>query len=79
MRDDDVEGLDQADGDALLDALYEHCDQARFRYSHLWRSGDVLMWDNRCLWHRATFDFDPAQRRLLHRIMLTGDEPQMAS
>ncbi len=78
MRCDAVEGLDQAAGDALLDALYEHADRPEFRYSHEWRRGDVLMWDNRAVLHQATFDFDPAERRYLHRILLRGDMPVSA-
>ena len=73
MRCDEVEGLDREEGDALLDRLYAHCDQPRFQYSHRWRPGDVLIWDNRSALHQATFDFDPSQRRYLHRIMLQGD------
>ena len=78
MRCDAVEGLDREAGDALLDRLYAHCDQPRFQYSHRWRPGDVLIWDNRSAMHQATFDFDPSQRRYLHRIMLRGDRPLLA-
>ena len=56
--------MSREDGDALLDRLYEHCDQARFQYSHRWRPGDVLIWDNRCALHQATFDFDQGQAAL---------------
>ena len=79
MRDDAVEGLSQDDGDRLLDTLYAHCDQARFQYSHRWRRGDVLIWDNRAVWHQARFDFDPDERRYLHRIMLRGERPILAA
>lgn len=79
MRCDAVEGFDEAEGDALLDRLYAHCDQRRFQYSHRWRLGDVLIWDNRCALHQATFDFDQSRRRYLHRIMLAGDAPILAS
>ena len=75
MRCDEVEGMDRGEGDALLDRLYAHCDQLRFRYSHRWQPGDVLIWDNRSALHQATFDFDQSQRRYLHRIMLRGDRP----
>ena len=78
MRCDEVEGLDREEGDALLDRLYAHCDQPRFQYSHRWRPGDVLIWDNRSALHQATFDFDPSKRRYLHRIMLHGDRPLLA-
>ena len=79
MRRDAVEGMSREGGDALLDRLYAHCDQARFRYSHVWRPGDVLIWDNRCALHRATFDFDQTRRRYLHRIMLRGERPVLAA
>ncbi|MCZ6496462.1 MAG: TauD/TfdA family dioxygenase, partial [Alphaproteobacteria bacterium] len=79
MRCDAVEGLVEAEGDALLDRLYAHCDQPRFQMSHRWRPGDVLIWDNRSALHQATFDFDPSQLRYLHRIMLKGDRPKMAA
>jgi len=78
MRCDAVEGMDEAEGDALLDALYAHCDQPRFRYSHSWRKGDMLIWDNRAALHQATPVRVPGERRYMHRIMLRGDAPQMA-
>ncbi|MGB7181672.1 MAG: TauD/TfdA family dioxygenase [Burkholderiaceae bacterium] len=78
MRCDAIEGLDQEAGDALLDKIYAHCDQAAYQYSHKWRPGDVLIWDNRSALHQATFDFDQSRRRYLHRIMLRGDLPVMA-
>lgn len=79
MRCEDVEGMDQDEGDALLDRLYAHCDQLQFQYSHHWQPGDVLVWDNRSALHQATFGFDPAKRRYLHRIMLKGDRPSLAA
>lgn len=79
MRCDAIEGMDEAEGDMLLDGLYAHCDQKRFQYSHRWQPGDVLIWDNRSALHQATFDFDPSRRRYLHRIMLRGDLPRLAA
>jgi len=78
MRCDAVEGMGEADGDALLDRLYAHCDQARFRYSHQWRPGDMLIWDNRAALHQATPVRVPGERRHMHRIMLKGEAPEMA-
>ena len=75
MRCDAVEDMDRKDGDTLLDRLYGRCDQARFQYSHRRRPGDVLIRDNRCALHQATFDFDQSRRRYLHRIMLRGERP----
>ncbi|HTY93581.1 MAG TPA: TauD/TfdA family dioxygenase [Steroidobacteraceae bacterium] len=49
-----VIGLSEADSSALLRELYEFATQKRFVYSHKWRRGDLVMWDNRCTMHAAT-------------------------
>lgn len=79
MRCDAVEGMGETAGDALLDALYAHCDRADFRYSHEWQAGDMLIWDNRAALHQATPVRVPGERRYMHRIMLKGDAPRMAA
>jgi taurine dioxygenase len=79
MRCEQVEGVEEGEGDALLDALYAHCERSEFQYSHRWLPGDVLVWDNRSALHQATFDFDPSERRYLHRIMLKGVPAEMAT
>ena len=49
---------------------------ARFVYRHAWRAGDLLMWDNRCLLHRADANFDAARHpRVLHHTCLRGTAP----
>lgn len=72
-RMDGVEDLDEAAGEAVLDALEAHSFQPRFEYRHKWRKHDILIWDNRCLLHAATDDF--SESRLLHRILLKGGVP----
>ena len=53
--------------------LEEHATEDRFVYRHTWREGDVLMWDNRCLLHRADPNFDAAHYpRVMHRTCLRG-------
>jgi taurine dioxygenase len=49
--------------------------QPEFVYRHRWRQGDLVMWDNRCLLHKANGDYDMAQARYLYRVMLQGDKP----
>jgi taurine dioxygenase len=66
--------MDQDESDELLDTIYRHIEQPRFIYEHVWRPGDLLMWDNRCTLHART-DFDPAERRKLRRMTLKGDRP----
>jgi taurine dioxygenase len=61
---------------ALLEELYAHCAQAKFRYRHKWRVGDVVMWDNCTTIHRLNVDFALPQRRLMQRTTLVGSEVQ---
>ncbi len=62
-----IEGMAPAESDALLDYLFDHQEQRQFVYQHVWRPGDVILWDNRCTLHART-DFSPNERRLLRRI-----------
>lgn len=71
-----IEGMPDADSDALLGMLFDHVEQSQFIYAHAWKKGDVLMWDNRCALHART-DFNPAETRLMRRITLKG-EPVVA-
>jgi taurine dioxygenase len=59
------------EGDALLRRLYDHITQAEFIYTHHWKPGDLLMWDNIAVQHKATFDYDPLPR-LLYRTTVRG-------
>lgn len=68
-----IDGWDDEKSDVLLDALYEHAFQPRFQYRHVWRDGDLVVWDNRCAMHRATKDYDLNQLRVMHRVMLEGE------
>jgi alpha-ketoglutarate-dependent taurine dioxygenase len=71
-----VEFRPMAEGRALLDRLTAHAIEERFVYRHKWRAGDMLMWDNRCLLHRANPNFDAARfPRVLHRTCLRGSAP----
>ena len=72
-RMDGIDGWSDADSDALLDDLNAHAFQERFEYRHKWRPNDVLIWDNRCLLHAATADYNEPRR--MHRILLTGTVP----
>ncbi len=67
-----VDGMDEADGTALLNALFDHMEQQKFIYAHHWRVGDLVLWDNRCTLHART-DFSGRERRLLRRYVVMGD------
>jgi taurine dioxygenase len=71
-----VVGMPEAEGRALLDRLLEHTTQRPFIYVHTWRRGDLVMWDNRCLLHRAARNYDMARhRRVLQRTVVRGTAP----
>lgn len=74
-RTDRIVGLDREESDALLDRIHAHMTQARYRYRHAWRVGDVLMWDNRSVTHSVNMDFPPGQRRVHQRVLLKGSTP----
>ena len=67
-----IEGMDQAESDAILDQLYEIGERREFIYEHVWKLGDFLMWDNRCTIHART-DFPKEERRLLRRCTVEGE------
>jgi alpha-ketoglutarate-dependent taurine dioxygenase len=67
-----IEGIPEAESDALLNQLFDHQEQRQFIYQHVWRVGDVILWDNRCTLHART-DFSPNERRLLRRITVQSE------
>ena len=67
-------GQDAARGAALIARLRAHLLQPRFAYTHRWRVGDIVYWDNQATLHSRTA-FDPAERRVLSRISLAGSRP----
>ncbi|MEX2451548.1 MAG: TauD/TfdA family dioxygenase [Rhodospirillales bacterium] len=70
-----IVGWPVEDGRALLHELLEFATEPKFVYSHQWREGDVVVYDNRCLLHRAT-PFDSTRfRRFLQRTTIAGDGP----
>jgi taurine dioxygenase len=69
-----IEGLPPRESDELLNRLFDHQEQPQFIYEHVWRPGDILMWDNRCTLHART-DFNAEERRLLRRVTILGEKP----
>ncbi len=76
IRIEGILGLDHKEALPLLADLLEHATQDRFQYRHAWQPGDLVIWDNRCLLHKANGDYDMNERRYLYRVMLTGDVPR---
>ncbi len=72
-----VEGYDRDESEALLNALWAHVLQPQFAYEHVWRVGDLVMWDNRSTMHRRA-PFDGAERRIMHRTQIKGSGAPVA-
>ena len=76
IRIETIAGMKETDAQLLLCELLQHAIQERFQYRHKWKQGDLVMWDNRCLLHKANGDYDhETQSRYLYRVMLQGDKP----
>jgi alpha-ketoglutarate-dependent 2,4-dichlorophenoxyacetate dioxygenase len=74
-----IEGLPIEEGRALLAELLAHVTQPRFRYRHEWTEGDLVIWDNRCVLHRATPYDSTRFKRLLQRTTVSGDPAELAT
>jgi alpha-ketoglutarate-dependent taurine dioxygenase len=69
-----VEGMDEDDGRKFLDELLERSTQPERVYRHTWEVGDLVIWDNRGVLHRAC-EYDATSARDMHRTTFKGDEP----
>lgn len=67
-----IPGLADADAEALLQELMTFTAQAPRTYCHQWRPGDIAIWDNRCLLHRAR-PYDPREEREMLHTRIKGD------
>src|SRR4029077_14161675 len=48
-----IERMSEQESDALLNFLFDHCEKPEFVYTHVWRKGDLVVWDNRAPATRA--------------------------
>ena len=67
-----IRGMDAADSEALLDQLLQDACQPPRVYKHAWKVGDLVVWDNRCLMHRAC-PYDESHPRVLRGTRIAGD------
>ncbi|HTT39755.1 MAG TPA: TauD/TfdA family dioxygenase [Burkholderiales bacterium] len=68
-----IDGVSERDSDALLDFLFQHQLQEKYRYAHQWQEHDVLMWDDLLTIHRAVADYGPDEPRLVKRCQVMAD------
>jgi taurine dioxygenase len=65
-----INELPEKESDALLDFLFAHQLQEKYRYVHRWQEGDVLMWENFGTIHNAVADYRPDEHRLVKRCQV---------
>jgi taurine dioxygenase len=70
-------GLELDESERLLDTLWSYAERPQFCWTHRWRVGDLVLWDNRCTMHRRD-PFDPNSRRVMHRTQIKGEAPPAA-
>jgi taurine dioxygenase len=68
-------GMEPAETQRFLDDLLEIAIRPEFTYVHQHQLGDMLIVDNRSCMHKAGFDYDHSQHRMLYRILVRGDRP----
>ncbi len=74
-----IEGMEDAEGRALIERLMEHATQPRFVYAHRWRPRDLVLWDNRAVLHRATPFANATERRHMVRTTVAGEGPTLVA
>jgi putative 2-oxoglutarate oxygenase len=65
-----IEGLEDAESDALIDELAARMIRPEGEYRHRWRRGDIVIWDNRCSYHKAAGDYPPEEDRIHWRVSI---------
>ncbi len=72
----ELEDLPQAEGQALLEFLFDHAERADFQCRFRWSSDAIAIWDNRSTQHFAMWDYWPHSRKG-RRVSVRGPRPQM--
>jgi taurine dioxygenase len=67
-------GLGLEESEKLLDELWAHATRPELCWSQVWKPGDLVLWDNRCVMHRRD-SFSSNDRRVMHRTQVCGDRP----
>ena len=66
----DIVGCERAESDALIAELKGYMIQPNAEYRHKWRKGDIVIWDNRCSYHKAAGDYPPEEDRIHWRVSI---------
>jgi taurine dioxygenase len=75
VRIESIIGMPDDEALDLVTELMTHATQPKYEYRHQWRHGDMVIWDNRSVLHKANPDYDMNEKRYLYRLMLKGEAP----
>ena len=67
-------GVSSQESDDLIDELARYMIQPDGEYRHKWSVGDIVIWDNRCSYHRAAGDYPPHEDRIHWRTSIKERE-----
>ena len=73
--DREIEGVVEDEADEILEFLFDHQVKPEFVYTHKWKDGDLVIWDNRCVIHRGAGGYSYPDVRPMHRAVVAGDRP----
>ncbi len=65
-----IQGVSAGESDELIADLEGYMIQPEGEYRHKWRVGDIVIWDNRCSYHRAAGDYPPHEDRIHWRVSI---------
>lgn len=65
-----IDGLEEEENTEVIAELEQYMIQPLAQYRHQWRKGDIVIWDNRCSYHKAAADYPPEQDRIHWRVSI---------
>ena len=74
----EIVGMPTDEARELLRDLLARATSPGLVYTHRWRVGDLVMWDNRCVLHRGRPWDENRYRRIMHRTTVAGEGPTAA-
>lgn len=72
VRIESILGMPDDESQALIAELMAHATQLKYEYRHQWRYGDMVIWDDRSVLHKANGDYDMSELRRMYRLMVKG-------
>ena len=69
-----IKELSNFESEQILNFLFSHCESLEFQIRYKWEKYDTVFWDNRCVMHRAIWDYWPMERKG-RRVTVRGDKP----